>query len=80
MDDKVAFVGGMGITGVMMKAEVFDSLKAPYFRMAWKGDFYTGEDIEFCVKCLEAGIDIWCDTDLVFAHMDTRPVSLVKGG
>jgi hypothetical protein len=44
--------------------EVFDKIPDPWFE--WKE---LGEDIDFCLKCKDHDIPIWCDTDLILPHI-----------
>ena len=60
--EKVAFTG----TGVMLiEREVFETVKQPWFMLGWikKTKQYVGEDIMFCRKLQDAGIDIYVDHD-----------------
>ena len=69
----------MGMGGVMMKPEVFEKLQLPCFTMRWEDDIsrYPGEDVQFYANCKKAGIDVWCDTNLVFGHIATRSVTFM---
>ena len=66
----------MGMGGVMMKPEVLEKLTLPCFTMRWEDSISRnpGEDVQFYANCKKAGIDVWCDTDLVFGHIATRSV------
>jgi len=65
-------VGGMGMGGIMVHPKVYRELiEAPRFQMQYalgKGRT-AGEDVVFYKKCYEAGIDVWCDYDLLYKHM-----------
>ena len=69
----------MGMGGVMTKPEVFEKLDLPCFTMRWdsKLNRNPGEDVQFYVNCKKAGIDVWCDSDLVFGHIATRSLVFV---
>lgn len=69
-------VEAMGMGGVMMKPDVFEKLDLPCFTMRWDSQLarYPGEDVQFYANCKRAGIDVWCDTDLVFGHIVTRAI------
>jgi hypothetical protein len=71
-------VDSMGFGGVMTAREVFDTVKYPRFVRTWDNDNNNpvGEDFCFYARCKEKGIDVWCDTDLVFQHMVMYAVSL----
>jgi len=65
-------VSGMGMGGVMVDPKVYrELLKPPFFQMSWdpvKGR-ESGEDVVFYKHCEKAGIDVWCDYDLLYKHM-----------
>lgn len=71
-------VDAMGFGGIMTSSKVFKMMKPPYFQMTWnrklKGSI--GEDIKFYTNCKHAGIDVWCDTNLFYAHLNIVPVKL----
>jgi len=69
-------IDAMGMGGVMTKPEVFEKLDLPCFTMRWDSQLarYPGEDVQFYANCKKAGIDVWCDTDLVFGHIATRAI------
>ena len=71
-------VDAMGMGGVMMKPEIFEELDLPCFTMRWDSKLarYPGEDIQFYANCKKKGIDVWCDTNLVFGHIVTRAIIL----
>ena len=71
-------VDSMGMGGVMTAKEVFDKVKYPRFIRTWDHDNNNavGEDFCFYARCKENGIDVWCDTDLVFQHLVTYAVQL----
>lgn len=59
-------VDAIGFGAVLVKTEVFKRLgPAPWFKFD-----EVGEDLFFCDLCARAGIDIWCDTDLVAPHIN----------
>ncbi len=63
-------VDAVGFAGVLIKVEVFEELerkKLPWFK--WNGDAGMGEDFSFCLSCKDAGVEIWCDTDLILPHI-----------
>ena len=66
--------GGMGCC--LIRTKLFESLKFPWFEwrdVSW--DRQTGrvescgEDIDFCVKCEQAGIPIYADTRVECEHL-----------
>lgn len=58
-------VDATGFGAVLIKSEVFRKLPKPWFRL----DDNLGEDLYFSKTCYDAGIDIFCDTDLVLQHI-----------
>lgn len=58
-------------TGFMMiKKEAFDKLKRPYFdaRIDPDGKHFT-EDIDFCMKANDAGLEVWVDPTIEIGHL-----------
>ena len=56
-------------TGFMLvKASVFERLSFPYFPC----DFGQGEDVSFCLKAQEAGIEVWCDPTIQIKHIGNK--------
>jgi hypothetical protein len=71
-------VDSMGFGGIMTAKEVFDSVHYPRFVRTWDKDMNNpvGEDFCFYARCKDKGVDVWCDTDLIFQHMVMYAVSL----
>jgi len=71
-------VDAMGFGGVMTNPEIFKKMKPPYFQMTWNRKLKAsiGEDIKFYTNCKKYGIDVWCDTNLLYEHINTVPVKL----
>ena len=65
---KCYFVGA-GIMLIDMK--VFEKIEKPYFAFTSdeNGMIINGEDGSFCAKCLNAGIDIFCDPSVFVGHV-----------
>ena len=64
--DQLAEVDIVGTGFVLIKREVFEGLQRPYFKCL------TGmakEDVYFCVKCKEAGFQVYVDTGLHLGHV-----------
>jgi hypothetical protein len=56
---------GIGCGVMMIKASVFAKLEEPYFYFEQlPNNKILGEDIYFCIKSKDAGIDTWVDHDL----------------
>lgn len=58
-------IDAMGMGGMMTDIKVFDKIKKPWFF----GNPMHCEDVAFCQRCKEAGIQVWVDTDLQFGHL-----------
>ena len=89
IDDKITFwsslrektgltkVNGMGMGGVLISMDVFKQIEYPYFKIHSSPTYQKhGEDMTFYFKCRDAGIDVWCDTDLQYGHMSMRELTL----
>ena len=67
-------VGGMGMGGIMVHPRVYDEfLEYPFFQMPYESGYgrRAGEDAVFFKSCQKAGINVWCDYDLLYKHMAT---------
>ena len=73
-------VDSMGFGGIMMKPKVLEDMKFPWFKTQWNPKIKErpGEDVKFYCNCKEAGIDVWCDTNLIYGHVATVALSLAK--
>jgi len=71
-------VGAMGMGGIMVSPKVFEKIKSPYFEMSWsdRTKDVIGEDVRFYMNCEKFGIDVWCDTNLVYEHLIVKPMKL----
>ena len=71
-------VDAMGLGGVMMNPEVFRKMEYPWFRQYWDESIKDalGMDFTFYKNCARAGIDVWCDTSLVYGHLALKNVPL----
>ena len=63
-------VEGVGMACTLIKREVFEKVKEPWFR---PGDL--GEDLSFCKRVKEAGFPIYCDTNLICGHIGSFEVT-----
>lgn len=57
-------VDATGFAAVLIKKGVFEKIPYPWFKKD-----KLGEDLDFCWKCRDYGIDIYCDTDLIVQHI-----------
>jgi hypothetical protein len=61
----------VGGSGLLIKREVFEAIKPPYFKFEYDDDGYSvlSEDLYFCNKVRAAGYKIYADCDLVQSHI-----------
>lgn len=63
---------GAGGSCLMIKREVFEAMKEPYFRFVYQDDngknVVVGEDVYFIVNALSLGIKTYADTTLLCQH------------
>jgi len=57
-----------GLGGILINMKVFDKLKRPYFHNYFVGEQEWGQDIVFGKSLIEAGIDVYCDLDVIIGH------------
>lgn len=69
--DSLIEVDAVGGGCMLIKREVFDKLKKPYFQYTPAGEktLKKGEDYFFCDKVREAGMKIYCDTSVIGLHI-----------
>jgi hypothetical protein len=59
----------IGFGCVLIKTEVFDKMKWPYWKFEYReGDIVTGEDIYFGYKAVKSGFDLWIDPKVKCEH------------
>lgn len=66
---------GLGTGFMLIKMSVFKKLKKPYF-VAYEdpdGTHHT-EDIEFCIRAMKKGFDVWCSPTIKVGHIGTITV------
>jgi hypothetical protein len=54
---------------MLVDMKVFDLISHPYFMNVWEGEGFKGGDVYFCENVRKAGIDIWCDPDVLVGHV-----------
>jgi len=71
-------VEALGLGGIMTHPDVFKTLEFPWFRRIWnqKDKQLFGADYAFYANCKESGIDVYCDTDLIFGHVHVSLIPL----
>lgn len=80
---KLEPVDAAGTGGMLIKREVFDKISKPYFiyEQSELEDWNTTtEDISFCLKCRDAGIEIFVDGTLTANHITDMAVVPSRGG
>ncbi len=61
----IEVVDGIGCGIMLIKTSIFEKLEKPFFYFELlKKNKLLGEDIYFCIKAKDAGIDTWVDHDL----------------
>lgn len=57
-------------TGFMLiKLDCLKNIEKPYFFFGEMDGEFMGEDVYFCKKAGEAGVDIWCDPTIRIGHL-----------
>ncbi|HEU0005382.1 MAG TPA: glycosyltransferase family 2 protein [Terriglobia bacterium] len=59
-------VDAMGYGAVLIRMSVFERLGPP----PWFKFDEVGEDLFFCDRCAQKGVEVWCDTDLIVPHIN----------
>ena len=74
--DELVEVDATGTGCLLIRIDVFDKLKEPWFKFIPNPDStiggIVGEDFYFCNKAREAGIPIYVDTSVEVAHLSTN--------
>jgi len=73
-DDSLVEVDATGCGSLLIRMDVFDKLRRPYFQFLdnpdpTRKDTKVGEDVSFCVKAKEAGYKIFVDTSCQNDHL-----------
>jgi len=63
-----------GFGFILFKMSVFDKLEKPYVRLGQLDSEEWCDDIEFFKRVREAGIEMFCDTDVHIGHQGTMIV------
>ncbi len=70
--DQLSKVWAVATGFMIIKMSVFEKLQRPYF-VAWEdesGNHHT-EDVEFCKRCHEVGVDVWLSPTISIKHIGT---------
>lgn len=62
-------VAATGMGGILINMDVFKLLERPYFRNYFIGEKEWGQDVIFGKSLIEAGVEVYCDLDVVIDHM-----------
>lgn len=57
-----------GLGGILINMDVFAKLTRPYFHHYFVGEKEWGQDIVFGKAMIDAGVDVYCDTDVIIGH------------
>jgi GT2 family glycosyltransferase len=73
----IEVVTAVGFGAVLIRKKVFETLSAPWFDAGWGPTGVVGEDVFFCVKAGDAGIDTYVDHELSMhiKHVGTHEYS-----
>lgn len=66
-DDKPYYVDGVGMGFILIRRDVFQKVKPPWFKFG-----FLSEDYNFCLKAKEAGFKIKVDTRVKLIHISDR--------
>lgn len=75
--DALIEIDACGAGCMLIKKEVFEKLKQPYFQYIPKSETTPrkGEDYFFCEKAKKAGFKIFCDTSVLCKHIGTKYIT-----
>lgn len=74
-DSGLIKVSATGLGGILIDMHVFATLSRPYFHHYFVGEHEWGQDIVFGKALMDAGIDVYCDLDVVIGHTTACVVS-----
>ena len=69
--DKPFEVRAVGTGFMLIKTEVFQKIKKPWFWYDRKDGHFVGEDAWFCDQVKKAGFSVWCDPTIPIEHIGT---------
>lgn len=61
-------VKATGMGGILLNMDVFKKLTRPYFHHYFIGERECGQDIVFQKSLIDAGIEVYCDLDVIIWH------------
>ena len=65
--NKLLKVDIVGTGFLLIKREVFEKVKSPWFQCHEEGNAW--EDVSFCLKCRDAGVSVYVDTGVHLGHL-----------
>lgn len=71
-------VDATGMSAILIRTEALRQVPRPWFEPG-PGLEGLGEDLRFCRRAADAGVAVWCDTDLVLPHLGD-PVVVTEAG
>ena len=70
MDPGRVEIRGAGAACAMIRTDVFEHLKYPYFKyVSYANKTFLSEDLYFCSRAREKGYQLWADTRIRCGHM-----------
>jgi hypothetical protein len=67
--DRIFKVYGIPTGFLLIKLSAIEDLENPFDFDRDENGLIIGEDINFCIKCKEIGLDIWCDPTIQIGHI-----------
>lgn len=72
-------VDGAGGGGLLLHRSVFEKVPAPWWEVKpFPNGDHGGEDLEFCRKMKDAGIQLWCDLESPVGHVGDFAITPVR--
>lgn len=68
-----------GMGGILINTDVFAKLVRPYFSYYYVGEKEWGQDIVFGKSLIDAGIDVYCDLDVIIGHVTQVIIGSERG-
>jgi hypothetical protein len=63
-------VQAVGTGVVLIHRRVLERIPRPWFH----GGVNVGEDVYFCLRCQQAGVEVWCDSRVKTLHKPNEPL------
>jgi len=65
---------------LLVRREVFEKVKGPWFTSEWRTEGHLSEDFSFCEKARKAGYKIMVDTKVTPAHLEPMGIGTDRKG